>query len=227
MQFKEVCQRLISQNLIEQTAQEQGIEVEAVEIQAEGDAQRRQRRLENAKDTYSWLVDQMVTPDQWEAGIRDRLLAKKLAQHLFEHQVEAYFVEHRLEFEQVSLYRLVVPYELLAQELFYRIEEGEISFYEAAHLYDVDGERRSHCGYEGRPHRWALSPQIAAIIFSARVGEVIGPIQSEQGYDLLRVEEFIAAELTDDIRQIILNRLFQSWLESELPHFLAQHAPVS
>jgi parvulin-like peptidyl-prolyl isomerase len=43
-------------------------------------------------------------------------------------------------------------------------------------------------------------------------------IKSEVGYELLMVEEFIAAELTSDIRQQILDQLFQEWLESKLNH---------
>lgn len=222
LQMKDVYHQILIQDLIERTAQVEGVVVDPDEIQAEGDLQRRQRQLENAKDTYAWLAEQLTTPELWEAGIHDSLLSKKLAEHLFDAQLETYFVEHRLEFERVSLYRLIVPYEPLAQELFYRIEEGELSFYEAAHLYDIDRERRSRCGYEGQPHRWALSPQLAATIFSAKPGEVIGPKVAEQGYELLLVEDITSTELTDELRQLIRNRLFQTWLEAELTHEL-QH----
>ncbi|MGF1515746.1 MAG: peptidylprolyl isomerase [Elainellaceae cyanobacterium] len=216
MQFRGICQRILSQEVIERTAQEQDVDVTADQIQAEADRQRREMQLENASDTHAWLAEQQVTPEQWEAGIRDRLLATAVAEHLFAQEVDTYFVEHRLEFEQVTLYRLLVPYDALAQELFYRIEEDEISFYEAAHLYDVDAGRRLNCGYEGRYHRWALPPQIAAVVFSREMGELIGPVKSEQGYELLLVEDRAPAELTDEIRQLIRDRLFQSWLSREI-----------
>ncbi|WAL60502.1 peptidylprolyl isomerase [Thermocoleostomius sinensis] len=218
--LKEICHKLLCQRIIQRVAQEQGITITPEEIQAEADRQRYQRRLESAEATLAWLEDQMITVEEWEMGIRRYLLAQKLAEALFEQEVEKYFVEHRLDFEQVSFYKITVPYEQLAQELLYQIEEDEISFYEAAHLYDVDEQRRLYCGYEGQFYRWKLKPELAALIFGARLGEVIGPCKSEQGYDLLLVEEFTMAELTEEIRKDILNNLFQEWLNSELNYLL-------
>lgn len=216
--LKEICQKILCRQIIEQTAQERGIVVTPEDIQAEADRQRYQRRLESATVTFAWLADQMITSEDWEMGMQQHLLANKLAEHLFGKDVERYLAEHRLDFEQVSLYRIVVPYQQLAQELFYQIEEREISFYEAAHLYDIDGNRRLQCGYEGKLHRWSFKPEMAAIIFGADVEQVIGPFQSEQGYELLVVEALISPELTPEIRQEIINRLFQEWLEHELAY---------
>lgn len=214
--LKATYQRVLSQQLINETAAAKGITVNADEIQAEADRQRHQKHLESATATFSWLAEQLITPEDWEAGIRDRLLTVKLSESLFAHEVEKYFVEHRLEFEQVLLYQLAVPYFQLAQELLYQIEEKEISFYEAAHLYELDEERRLQCGYVGKLYQWSFTPEIAALLLGANCGEVIGPIQSEESYMLLMVEEFISAKLTPEIHQIILDRLFQEWLEREL-----------
>jgi parvulin-like peptidyl-prolyl isomerase len=218
--LKEICQRIAYQHIVHQTTQARGIVVTPEEIQQEADSQRYQKRLESATETFSWLEEQMITPNDWEDGIRERLLSQKLAVALFDHEVEQYFVEHRLDFEQVILYRIQVPYQQLAQELFYQIEEGEISFFEAAHLYDTDEARRFQCGYEGKIYRWNLQPTIAALVFGARLGELIGPIENEQHYDLLRVEEIIAAELTPEIRQGIIDRMFQDWLNRELNYLI-------
>lgn len=221
--LREVCQKILCQQIIYQAAQERQILVTPEEIQLEANRQRYQRRIESAAATFAWLEDQLITPDDWEAGIRDRLLTQKLAESLFGHEVEKYFTEHRLDFERILLYKVAVPYEQLAQELFYQIEECEISFYEAAHLYDVDEQRRLQCGYEGRLYRWSLKPDVAAIVFGERLGEIIGPLRTEQGYELLKVEDFIAAELTAEVHQDIIDRLFQAWLENEL-NYLIHHS---
>jgi parvulin-like peptidyl-prolyl isomerase len=223
LHLKEICQKLLCRQIIQRAAQERSITVTPEEIQAEADRQRYQRRLESADATLAWLEDQMMTPEEWEMGIRHHILVQKLAEALFGQDVEKYFVEHRLDFEQVSFYKITVPYEQLSQELLYQIEEDEISFYEAAHLYDVDEQCRLYCGYRGQFYRWNLKPEIAALIFGARLGEIIGPCKSEQGYDLLLVEEFTTAELTEDTRKDILNKLFQEWLNSEL-NYLLHHA---
>lgn len=215
MLLKEVCQKILYQTIIERTALEKEIAVTPEEIQSEADKIRHTKRLEKASDTLSWLEDQAISADDWEAGICSQLLSKKLAAHLFNEEVEKYFAQHRLDFEQLLLYQIIVPYEQLAQELFYQIEEEEISFYQAAHCYDIDERRRYQCGYEGKIYRWSLNPAIAAAVFSAALGEIVGPLQTEQGYHLLMVEESIQADLTTERRQEIINKLFKEWLERE------------
>jgi parvulin-like peptidyl-prolyl isomerase len=220
VQIKDVSQRILAQQVVSSAARERGIAVTSEDIQAEADRQRYEMRLESAAATFTWLEDQMISPEDWEAGIHQKLLTQKLAEALFANEVERYFAEHRLEFEQVSLYRITVPYEQLSQELFYQIEENEISFYEAAHLYDIDEQRRLQCGYEGRFYRWSLKPELAAAVFGANPGSLIGPLKNEHGYDLFVAEEFIAAELTPTIRQQIIDRLFKEWLASELNYLI-------
>jgi parvulin-like peptidyl-prolyl isomerase len=222
IRLQEVCKKILFQRIISKAAQEREVAVTPEEIQAEADRQRYERRLESSASTLAWLSEQLITPEDWEAGILDRLLADKFAKSLFAKEAEKYFAEHRLDFEQILLYRITVPYEQLAQELFYQIEESEISFYEAAHLYDVDERRRKQCGYEGILYRWSLKPELAAIVFGQRLGEVIGPLKTEQGYDLLMVEEILTAELTPKTHEEIIDRLFQAWLESELTYLIAQ-----
>jgi parvulin-like peptidyl-prolyl isomerase len=162
----------------------------------------------------------MVTPDDWEEGIVARLKEQKLAAHLFDKEVEKFFAQNKLDYDRVLLYQLVVSSEKLARELFYQIEEKEISFYQAAHLYDIDPIRRYRCGCEGKIERQKLMPAIAAAVFGNPLGEVVGPIKIEQFYHLLLVEELTPAELTPKKKQNIRNRMFRDWLESELTYML-------
>lgn len=222
LQFKEVCQAILTQKIIDQAAQERKIVVSPEEIQAEADRVRRDHRLERAADTLAWLEDQQIIAEDWEAGIRDRLITQKLKEALFGRQVETFFAENRLNFERVILYQIVVPYEHVAREVFYQTEEREISFYEAAHLYDIDSQRRYQCGYEGAVYRWSLKPEIAAAAFGATPGEIVRPVQTEQGFHLLLIEEFISAQLTPEVYQEILTTLFREWLTGELNHWLHQ-----
>ncbi len=220
LQFKEVYEKILHQKVINQAAHERGVTVTPAEIQAEADRQRYEKRLEKAADTLAWLNEQMITPEDWEAGIGDRLLAKKLAEHLFAKDVEKFFAQNRLDFDQVLLYQIIVKDGKLAQEVFYQLEEREISFYEAAYFYDTEEKRRHQGGYEGYINRWNLNPEMAAAVFGAPLGEVIGPVQTEQGFHLLRVEEFIPAELTPQRYQELLDTMFQEWLASELNYML-------
>lgn len=220
MQLRPICQQMVYRQIIHLAAQERNLEVSPDEIQDAANQLRYSLRIERAADTLNWLSEQMMTVEDWEMGLRDRLLTQKLKESLFARDVERVFAESRLDFDRVDLYRLRVPYQPLCQELFYQIEEGEISFYEAAHLYDVDEQRRLRCGYEGRLHRWNFAPEVAAAIFGEAPGQVLGPFASNQGYDLLMSTHFLFAELNDETRNTILDRLFHEWLEGELNYLL-------
>jgi len=216
VRLRDVCQEIIFQEIIKNAAQEHNLAITDDEIQSEANRQRHARRLESSTETYAWLDEQLITADDWEAGIRAHLKSQKLARLLFEDSIHPYFVEHQIEYEKAALYHIIVPYELLAQEIFYQIEEEEISFYEAAHLYDIDENRRLLCGYEGSVHRWNLEPDISAQVFGVNPKEIIGPIQTQEGFNLYMVEEFIPAELTSETRNEINHKLFQEWLLREL-----------
>ena len=220
LQLKPFCQKLLQKKVIDKAARERGLTVTPEEIQVVGDQLRREKRLEKAADTIAWLADQMVSVEDLEAGICDRLLTQKLAEHLFSKEVEKNFIHNKLQFDQIILYQIVVGNPQLAQELFYQIKEGEISFFDAAHLYDIDENRRHLCGCEGKVYRWGLKPDIAVAVFSAKPGEVIRPIETERGYNLFLVEKFIPAELTPERYQEILHNMFNEWLANEVNYLL-------
>lgn len=220
--LQQTCREIIQQKIVVETSATRQIAVEEGEIDAEANRIRRSLRIEKAADTMAWLQDNLIDPDEWEVALRHDILKRKLAHHLFDSRVEEYFAQHRLDFDRFILYQLVVPYEKLAQELFYQIEEEEISFYQAAHFYDTDPQRRYVCGYQGEVHRWQYPPQITAAIFKTpiAVGELIGPVKTELGFHLFRIENYLPAQLTEEIRQEIIDQLFEEWLSKELNYLI-------
>jgi parvulin-like peptidyl-prolyl isomerase len=215
--LKEVYEKILYQKIITQSAQDRGLLITTDEIQAEVNRIRVEENLENTSSLASWLDNQMLNLQDLEQKIYHKLIARELAESLFDSSIELFFTQHRSDFDQVLLYRISVPYERLSQEIFYQIAENEISFYEAAHLYDVDGRRRLQCGYEGIQSRRNFPPELAEVIFNAEIGEVIEPLKlSDDSYNLFLIEEFIPAEFTVTIREEILNQMFQEWLKNEL-----------
>lgn len=222
MNLKNVCRQIVCDKIIEQAAASRSITVTPEEIQTEGEEIRRAKRLEKAADTLAWLQEEISSIEEWEIAIEKHLLSQKVAEELFESEVEAHFAQNRLNFEQLIVYQITVPYQRLAQEIFYQIEEEEICFYEAAHLYNIDAQIRYVCGYQGKINRWSCDPDIAATLFRDPIplGELLGPIQTEEGYHLFKVEEYIQAELTPERRQEIIDKLFKQWLNNEFNYVL-------
>ncbi len=216
LRLKETYYQILCQKIIDQVAQERNLIVAPEEVQANINQMFIATDLEQASDILLWIKQQLVNIDDLEAGVYDRLIRQKLATSLFFDAAERFFYEHQAEFDQVVLYQTIVPYERVVDDVIHQIKEQELSFYEAAHLYDIDERRRHQCGYEGIFYRSDLDSDIAEASFTAPVHEIIGPLRTEKGYHLLLVEELIPAELTDQRRQEIVHRMFQEWLSQEL-----------
>ena len=221
-QLREICEEILHQRIVLEAAASRKLAVSEPEIEAMANEIRCSQHLEKAADTIAWLRENLMDADVWQEAITKHLLADKLAKHLFDHKVESYFAQNRLTYDRFIVYQLIVPYEKLARELFYQIDEEEISFYQAAHLYDIDPQRRYVCGYMGEVHRWDYSPDVAAVLFQTPIElkTVIGPIQTEKGYHLFQIEEYMPAELTAEIREEIIETMFGQWLDSELNYMI-------
>ena len=220
MLLREIYERILFQRIINDVANNMAVNVTIEEIEAEANRQRREKKLEKATDTIAWLSEQLATPRDWENGIRDRLIAEKLAEELFSQDVEDFFRQKRPYFEQAILYEIIIDDVKLAQEIYYQIESAEISFYEAAHQFHLDEKCRQKCGYEGEVSRWSLPEKIADMIFTTPPKNPIGPIRMEKGYHLFMVEDFIAAELNTKKYREIIDQMFKQWLYSDLEYLL-------
>ena len=222
MIYREICSQIVYGKIIDRVATERNIIVTAREIERKAEEVRRAKQIETTSETIEWLKNELLDTDEWEEALAKELLAQKLARELFAQEAESYFVRHRLDFDEFILYQLVVPYLRLARELFYQIEEEEISFYRAVHLYDIDEQRRYVCGYEGKVHRRDYPADLAAEIFKSpiSVGQLIGPIHSEQGCHLFKIESYTPAQLSSEVHQEIIYRLFQQWLVGEFSYLI-------
>lgn len=222
LELQSVYQRFSHEQIIERSAQEYDLTVTPDEVQTRVERIRQQEGLDTPSTLSTWLMGHMVSLQDWEAGIYHHLLANKLARHLFEPDIELVFNQRARDFDRAVFYRIVVPYERTAHELVYQLRENGMSFYEAAHFYDVMEQRRLHCGYEGRLYRFHIDPGIADLIFNAPLDEVMGPFkQSDVAYNLLLVEEITPAQLSPEIQGLILHQLFQDWLSNEFRLYIS------
>lgn len=202
--------------IIQSTAEEKGIEVTPAEIQTSADEFRKVNNLQRAEETISWLQQRELTVEDFEAMIRYSVLQTKLAKHLFENQVEAYFVLHHLEYMAAALYDVVLEDEDIALELFYGLKEGEITFFEVAKQYIQDAELRRKGAYRGILKRTELSAEISSAVFASTPPQLLKPILAADGIHLIYVEEILTPNLSEQIQNTILFDLFSKWLKTEL-----------
>ncbi len=215
-QIPSIVEGIVSRKVIAAAASEAGIKVETEELQKAADNIRIMSKLKSADDTWAWLQKHGLSLDDFEELIYNNVISGKLAQHLFADKVEPFFVEHQLDYAGVVMYEVVLDDEDLAMELFYGIQEGEMSFYEVAHQYIQDTELRRKGGYRGMVQRKELKPEISAAVFAANPPQVLKPIVTSKGVHLILLEELVQSKLDNKLRYQIMSDLFAGWLRQQI-----------
>jgi parvulin-like peptidyl-prolyl isomerase len=208
-----VIETIVHRQLIAAAATEAEIKVETKELQEAADRFRLMYQLHSADETMAWLKKNRLSVDDFEELIYVNLLNTKLANHLFADKVEPYFFERQLEYVGIVMYEVVLDDEDLAIELFYAIQEGEMTFHDVANKYIEDKELCRKGGYHGTVHRKDLKPEISAAVFAAKPPQLLKPIVTSKGVHLIFLEEIIQPKLDSDIWGEIIGNLFSQWLQ--------------
>ena len=211
-----IKQEIITQKIIANKAKKEKLSIGDRELQAAADDFRVKNNLLTTADTMRWLKENNLDLDNFETIIYQDLLTDKLAKHLFDDQVAAYFYEHQIDYQQTIIYQIILDNFDLAMELFFGIQEGEFSFWEIARQYIKDPELRRCGGYQGILQRTELKPEISAAVFAAKVPQILKPISIEKNAYLIFVEEIIQPKLDEKLRDKIRQELYEQWLNQQL-----------
>jgi parvulin-like peptidyl-prolyl isomerase len=215
-QLPVLVEKAIAQRVVQQAAAERHIQTEASELQLAANRFRQKNGLLEAQQTWRWLQKHGLSLDDLEMIIVQEVLAEKLAEHLFADQIEAYFVERQLDYAQAVLYEVILPDYDLAMELFYGLQEQEISFAQVVQQYSSDATHRRVGGYRGALSRKDLKSVVSAAVFAAKPPQLLKPIQSREGVHLIYVEDIIQPILTEELRSQIRSDLFSRWLKKQI-----------
>jgi parvulin-like peptidyl-prolyl isomerase len=215
-QIPSVIEAIATRQIVARTAEAFGIQIEPSELQQAADKFRLDNNLLSADLTWSWLQKHGLSLDDFEELIYDTVLSSKLARHLFAERVEPFFVEHQLDYAQVVMYEVVLGDCDLAIELFYALEENEISFWQVARQYIQEPDLRRCLGYRGILHRADLKPEISAAVFATNPPQILKPIIISKKAHLIFVEELFQPQLDNELAAKILADLFSDWLKQEI-----------
>ena len=209
-------EKIITREVIVRASKEANLVVEPDELQQAVNNWRSQNSLDSVEATQLWLQAHYLSLEELGELISANVLSKKLAQHLFKNQVESYFIDYQVDYMQASIYEIVLDDEGIAMELFYAINESEISFFDAAYKYIQDIELSRRGGYKGTLYRKDLKPEISAAVFAANPCQTLKPILTSIGVHLIRVEEIVKPRLNDTLYQKIIDDLFDVWLKQQV-----------
>jgi parvulin-like peptidyl-prolyl isomerase len=198
-----------------------GLAVPPAELQQAANRFRLQEGLSSADETNAWLQRQRLSVDDFEAALERDLLLDKLKEHVTRDGIAERFAKRREAYAKASLRQIVVAREDLARELLSQIRDDGADFGELA-LRHALASSRSGGGRTAVRRRGQLSAEVAAAVFAAQSGQIVGPLATPQGFCLLLIEEFLPAELDAETTAIIRAELFAEWLQRQL-----QEQPIS
>jgi peptidyl-prolyl cis-trans isomerase C len=223
---KALLDQLIEKRLVLMEAQKMGITVSDDELEEAFAAIKRSY----PQGGFDEVMHDEAARRQWKERLYQRLLIEKvinrvsqLTSPLDEHTLRKYYKKHRSEFvvpEQVRVRQIVVKDRQEAEGLLRRIKRGE-SFEELARRHSIgpEAEMGGDLGFFGRGDM----PEEFDVVFSLKVGETSGIVQSPYGYHIFQVvakkgqSESNFDEVKDRVQKMMVreeeDKIFQSWLK--------------
>ena len=211
-QIAEIAASAEREGLFFKLCEQLGITVSDEELQAAGDAFREEHQLLEASETMAWLEKQRISVEDWSQGIRVSLLTQKLQEHLFGEMVDDHYMSNRDDYQRVALSQILVRDLTEARKIAKALREENASFCALALEHSKGKQSREKGGFTGIRFLRQMLPEIAEAIAGAKEGELIGPVQTELAYHILKVEKWFPAQMSQ-VREQVLESLFQAWLQ--------------
>lgn len=174
-----------------------------------------QNKLETPEAQSQWLMGNAL-----DARLLIDILSRPIRLEQFKEvefgkKVEAYFMTRKPALDRV-LYSMIRTKEPgIAQELYFRVKEGEQAFSEIASQYS-QGPEANTGGLIGPSPLTMPHPAIARALQVSQPGQIWPPTKLDDWYIILRLEKFLPAQLDDSTRKQMLDELFELWMREEL-----------
>ena len=209
--------QIIKNKEVRKRAEGLGVTVSDEQLQEFADQYRTIRGLYTSDEMLRFLKEAGLTEDDFEAFCEASVLTMAVKDRLStEQRIEEYFVNNRPEFDLARISLLTVREKNLADEIIIQVNEEGEDFHRLAREHSVDENTRYSGGYAGLLPRRMFPPEVASRVFNASAGDLLGPFKREDLFQLILVEEVMKAELKDDVKEAIKERIFGEWVS----HFL-------
>lgn len=171
--------------------------------------------LSSELQQVNWRSHYNLTLDQVAQLATRELRLKKFQQKMWGHKLESYFLKHKAGYDQVIYSLLRTQDSALANELYFRIEEGEQSFSDLARTYS-EGQEASTGGIVGPMELSAAHPNLAQLLDILPEGKVHLPVHLNGWYLIVRVEKKLPSQLDEAMHQRLLQEHFEDWFQEQL-----------
>lgn len=190
------------------------LEPSSVDIDQVSMEVRLQQKLVNPDQFQQWLTANNTTYDDFRNQIIYRLKIDQLKKQIAAPQLQEHFEQQKQQLDRAVLSRIVVDDPELAQNLKNDVESGA-DFTQLAKQNSVVDDAIVG-GVMGPVSYGQMPPIIREAIGNTEVGQIVGPVEIDQRYCLLKVEKILPATLDDALRKQLENKIFEQWLAEKV-----------
>ena len=172
-----------------------------------------QNQLTTEVARQAWLERYGMCLEQLETLATRKLRIEKFKQATWGNKLESYFLCRKGQLDE-AIYSLIRTKDMgIAQEIYFRIQEGEQSFAELASKYSQGPEALTG-GLTG-PVELGVPPHpLAKLLSVSQPGQLWSPFRLGEWLVIVRLEKLLPAQLDKRMCQRLLNELFEAWLDS-------------
>ena len=174
-----------------------------------------QQKIDSTETLMHWQKQRGFTSEQWKRYVVRKSHWTEWCRQNLKSKLDSYYLERKSHLDQVIYSLLRVKDEHLANELHLRIKEGESSFEEVAEEYS-EGPERKHRGRVGPMPLSQPHPMLSKLLKASEPGQLWPPKQLENWWIVVRLEEFRNAELNNSLKEHLLNKSGDEYLEEQL-----------
>lgn len=197
---RQVLTQLIRVELLRAVAEERGVEVTPQDIQ---DRWEQEITFQGDEQALLDLIESLgLTEEEAREQLAVQVLQDKLRESLVDdvvvddEQVRALFEERADQFERADVSHILVEDEAEAQAIIDLLEQGQ-SFEELATTRSLDEGSAATGGNLGVQPRGAYVGPFDEAVWAAGEGEIVGPVETQFGYHVIRVNEFVTRTFED------------------------------
>lgn len=228
----QVLDALIVEKIVDSEIEKKDIKITDEDIQAEIDEM---KEYYGGEEQFTMALAQAgLTEEDMKTDINMNLRLKALVDpymDISDDDMKAYFEENKDEFgeqEQVKASHILVEDKALAKELKAKIDEGA-DFAELAKENSTDPGSKDSGGELGFFGKGQMVPEFEAAAFSMKAGEISKPVQTSNGFHIIKVEEKKEAkeatfedskeEIKDIVAEEQMGEAYQQWYQEKIDEY--------
>lgn len=183
-----------------------------------------QYQITSDRDRVEWLARNHCNLVQFEDLVLRTIKLNRFKQITFDSKIGSYFLQRKDQLDRVIYSILQVNNFHLAQELFLRIQDGEATFAELAPQYS--GGQETQTGGRVGPHELSMPhPVLAQKLRLLKPGQLTDPIQVADCFVVMRLEQYLPAQLDSAMKRRLTDELYEQWMQSQLQQLMVELSP--